>query len=97
MKLCLNRIAATMPLTCPDPGASGGWQSSGAAAARALPVHEGTLVPSASVPSASDAGSSRPRTGFVPGMRITSPGSDLYTTELFSNHVPGAHTWNPPA
>ena len=95
METYRDRIAVTMPTSYAGPGTPGAWQSSGAAAPRVLPVHEGT-----GLPSVGGLAGRRAARGSAPERRITVPGSDLHiidaVTTDFTNDVPGPRTWSPP-
>ena len=96
METNTDRMVVLMPLTDVAPGASGGWQASGALAPLAPPVHEGTGLPSVR----GFAGRREPR-GSASEMRINVPDSDLHiinvVTTDFTNDVPGTRSWSPPA
>ena len=95
METYRDRIAVTMPTSYAGPGTPGAWQSSGAAAPRVLPVHEGT-----GLPSVRGFAGRRELRGSAAEMRINVPDSDLpiikVVTTDFTNDIPGTRSWSPP-
>jgi hypothetical protein len=92
----MHRVAAIATTPCSNPGASRGWQVSGAVAPAPSCVSQGTLVPSCG-DSAFRPALIRTHRGFMSGMRITAPGADVHTYDFSSTTVPGPRTWSPPA